>query len=109
TMQSHTILRFGQGKGNSTKLAVELGAIKLQVQQAGSFGLDVGDIKLAPNGEIEIGPGTAKLVAGQAQITDDQGVHDLIVGNVFSIGKIVMNEPADAGVADAPPVDAEPD
>src|SRR5438309_1641163 len=35
TMQSHTILRFGQGKGNSTKLAVELGAIKLQVQQAG--------------------------------------------------------------------------
>ncbi|MBW8771993.1 MAG: hypothetical protein JF590_01660, partial [Gemmatimonadetes bacterium] len=60
-MQPHTVLRFGAGKSGSAQIGVELGAIDLQ--GAGDYKLDVGDVQIKENGAIRVTapPGTPTL------------------------------------------------
>jgi hypothetical protein len=111
-MEKYTVLRFGGSKGTA-KITVELGAIVLR--GAGNYGLDVGDVKLANDGEVRIaakgqGKSSVELLVGNAQIASTNGqTMDLEIGKIIdldlTIGPITMT-PADAGVADAPAGDA---
>jgi hypothetical protein len=108
-MEKYTVLRFGGGKGNTAKLTVELGAIVLR--GGGNYGLDVGDVKLANNGEVRItakgqGKSAVELLVGNAQIERTNGqTIDLEIGKMIdldlTIGPITMTPPSDAGVSDA--------
>ena len=114
-MEKYTVLRFG-GKGGSAKISVELGAIVLR--GGGNYGLDVGDVKLANDGEVRIeakgqGKSSIQLLVGDAQIASTNGqTLDLEIGKILdmdlTIGPVKMDPPADAGVSDAPagPADA---
>lgn len=107
-MQPHTVLRFGGKQGNS-KIAVELGAIDLS--GTGSYGLDVGDVRLS-KGTLRItakgkGQSSFELTIGDAQVSDINGkTIDLVVGQVVDLTMEVEVKSIDAGVADAPPIDA---
>ena len=109
-MQPHTILRFG-GKPDRQQIAVELGAIDLT--GTGSFGLDIGDVKLS-KGTVRItakgkGEGTIELTLGDAQVTSVGGeTIALVLGKVvdLGLGEVVVTTVRDAGVADAPLADA---
>ena len=113
-MQPHTLLRFG-GSEQASKIAVELGAIELT--GTGSFGFDLGDVRLSRNGTVRItaNPGSApkvELTLGEAQVSTVGGqTIDLVVGNAVEIGlEIVDTKIIDADVADAVTADAaEPD
>ncbi len=115
-MEKYTVLRFG-GKGGTAKIAVELGSIVLK--GGGNFGLDVGDVKLADNGEVRIaakgqGKSSVELLVGTAQVENKSGqTFDLQIGQIvdldLTIGPIKMDAPADAAViaaADAGVADA---
>jgi hypothetical protein len=109
-MQPHTILRFG-GTDKSSKIAVELGTIELT--GTGSYGFDLGDVRLSRNGTVRItanpgGQPKVELTIGEAQVSTVGGqTIDLIVGNSVEIGlETVAVTVIDAGVPDAPPVDA---
>src|SRR5262249_3873249 len=98
-MQQHTVLRFGT-KGNSTKLAVDLGAIDLS-GAAGNYALDVGEVKLAQNGAIRIPAkgehaSSIELLVGAATVTSNGEVVELQVGRVIElgIGKITVRPAA---------------
>ncbi|HEY5946457.1 MAG TPA: hypothetical protein VIV40_13235 [Kofleriaceae bacterium] len=114
-MEKYTVLRFGGGKDGSAKIAVELGAIVLH--GGGNYGLDVGDVKLANNGEVRVtakgqGKSTIELLVGNAQIANSNGqTVDLEIGKVvdmdLTIGPVTLDTPTDAGVdAAAAVVDA---
>jgi hypothetical protein len=104
-MEKYTVLRFGAGKDNSAQIAVALGAVELR--GTGSYGLDVGEIKLADNGAVRVtskGPGKSsiELLVGSAQIASADGqTLDLEIGKVLdldlTIGPIKL-APVDAGV-----------
>lgn len=115
-MQPFTVLRFGGGK-DGAKISVELGAIDLS--GTGSYGLDVGDVKLDNNGTIRItskgkGESSIELTVGKAEYAGADGKAVILeIGKIFDvgIGKVEMQHP-DAGVAvavaDAAPADAAP-
>jgi hypothetical protein len=114
-MEKYTVLRFGGGKDNAAKIAVELGAILLR--GGGDYGLDVGDVKLANDGEVRIaakgqGKSSVELLVGNAQLERADGqTLDLEIGKIvdfdLTIGPVKMDAPADAGVVgDAAPADA---
>jgi hypothetical protein len=115
-MDKYTVLRFGGGKDNSAKIAVELGAIELR--GGGNYGLDVGDVKLADNGAVRIvakgqGKSSIELLVGNAQIANANGTLDLEIGKIvdldLTIGPIKMGAPTDAGVDAGGGVDAAVD
>jgi len=112
-MQPHTVLRFLAGKGNSAQIAVELGAIDLQ--GAGKYALDIGDVQLQQNGSIRItakgkGASSIELTVGAAQFTGIDGkAVELEVGKVFELGIGPIEVVKDAGVDAPPPADAAPD
>jgi hypothetical protein len=103
TMQPYTVLRFG-GRGANAQISVELGAIDLQ--GAGSFGLDVGDVKLSGNGAVRItakgqGKSSIELLVGTAQLASLDGqVLELEIGQMLDlgIGSIQVVAAVDAGV-----------
>ncbi len=105
-MTPHTILRFGGKEGNS-KIAVELGAIDLT--GTGSYGLDVGDVRLS-KGTVRItatgkGKSSVELTIGDAQVSTLGGrTIDLVVGKVIDLGidEVMVTTLGDAGVGDAP-------
>lgn len=100
-MQPHTVLRFGA----SNHISVELGAVDLTGD--GSYGLDIGDVKLSKNGRLHItAHGGVELAVGEAQLIKPGGqTVDLIVGDAVSLGE--APKVVDAGVPDAAaPVDA---
>ena len=109
-MDKYTVLRFGAGKDNSAKLAVELGAVELR--GTGNYGLDVGEVKLADNGAVRViskgqGKSSIELLVGSAQIARADGqMLDLEIGKVLdldlTIGPIKLAVVRDAGVAPAP-------
>jgi hypothetical protein len=103
-MQPHTILRFGGTKGNS-KIAVELGAIDLS--GSGSYGLKSGDVKLS-KGKVRITAGGVMLMDGEAQVTGVGGNNiDLVMGIETNFDQMEVEVTTrDAGVADAPVIDA---
>ncbi len=111
-MDKYTVLRFGPGKGNSAQISVALGAVELR--GTGSYGLDVGEIKLADNGAVRVtakgqGKSSIELLVGSAQIASADGqAFDLEIGKVLdldlTIGPIKL-APTDAGV-DAAVADA---
>jgi hypothetical protein len=105
-MQPHTILRFG-GTEQASKIAVELGTIELT--GTGSFGFDLGDVRLSRNGTVRItanpgGKPKVELTIGEAQVSTLGGeTIDLVIGNAVEIGlEIVDTRIIDAGVPDAP-------
>lgn len=102
-MQPHTILRFG-GAAASGKIAVELGAIDLT--GSGSYGFDIGDVRLSRNGSVRItAQGGVELAIGEAQLSNAAGTVELEVGRQLQLGDAVLAAvPVDAGV----PVDAAP-
>ncbi len=111
-MDPYTVLRFGGSKGGSSQIGVELGAIALT--GAGDYGLDVGNVKVGDKGSIRItakgqGKSSIELLVGNAQIAGVDGqLVELELGKVIElgIGPIVVTASPDAGVPDAPVVDA---
>ena len=107
-MQPHTVLRFG-GKAGNSKIAVELGAIDLS--GTGSYGLDVGDVRLS-KGTLRItakgkGESSVELTIGDAQVSDINGNKiDLVIGQIVDLTMDVEVKSIDAGVTDAPLIDA---
>src|SRR5262249_49784775 len=78
-MIPHTVLRFGPGKGGSTNIKVELGAI--DIVNTGAVALDVGDVHVAPGGKIRITSEKVELLIGTAKITGANGaLIDLEIG-----------------------------
>ncbi|MCX5744545.1 MAG: hypothetical protein NT062_18805, partial [Proteobacteria bacterium] len=110
-MLPRTILRFGRGKGNASKLAVETGAIDLA--GSGSYALDIGDLKLTNNARVHVtangkGASTLELTLGDAQVTSSSGqTIELALGTTIDLA-LDLPATADAGVARADAVaDAE--
>ncbi|MBS1119615.1 MAG: hypothetical protein H6Q90_1843 [Deltaproteobacteria bacterium] len=103
-MQKHTVLRFGGSAGQS-RIAVELGAIDLT--GAGTYGLDIGDVKLAGNGTVRItangnGQSSVQLTLGEAQVSTLDGQQiQLVVGSTIELGAAVVTAVIDAGTPDA--------
>jgi hypothetical protein len=109
-MQKHTVIRFG-GKPGASKIAVEVGAIDLS--GTGSYGLDVGDLRLADRGGVRIsarGDGTSQieLTVGRAELAARGQTFELTVGQPIGVGADAAAPIApiaqDAGVVDAPAV-----
>ncbi|HVK88794.1 MAG TPA: hypothetical protein VM513_31960, partial [Kofleriaceae bacterium] len=108
-MQPRTILRFGGTKEDS-QIAVELGSVALT--GTGEYGLDVGDVKLS-GGTVRIaaragGGSTVTLDVGDAVLTTRTGeTIQLELGASLDVGDVVVvRNPPDAGVVDAPVADA---
>lgn len=103
-MDKYTTLRFGGSRGAASKIAVELGAINLV--GAGSYGLDVGNVKVGDNGSIRItakgqGKSSVELLVGNAQISGVDGqLVELQIGQAIELGlgPIEVKASADAGV-----------
>ena len=114
-MSPYTVLRFGDAGKGAAKIGVELGAIELR--GGGSYGLDVGDVKLQDNGAVRItargqGKSSIELLVGAAQISSiDGSLVNLEIGKAIDIGigPIEVTAVVDAGVADAPAADAAVD
>jgi hypothetical protein len=111
-MNPYTVLRFGDAGKGAAKIGVELGAIELR--GGGSYGLDVGDVKLQNDGAVRItargqGKSSIELLVGAAQISSvDGSMVNLEIGKIvdLGIGPIEVTAVVDAGVPDAPPADA---
>ena len=111
-MQPHTVLRFG-GKQGSSKISVELGAIDLS--GSGNYSLEMGDVKLS-KGTVRITANgksqSVELTIGDAKLSDPKGqTIDLVIGKAVDMSmdmQLSPPPPADAGVVDAPEVDAAP-
>jgi len=108
-MQPRTILRFGGTKEDS-QIAVELGSVALT--GTGEYGLDVGDVKLS-GGTVRIaaragGGSTVTLDVGDAVLTTRTGeTIQLELGASLDVGDVVVvRNPPDAAVVDAPVADA---
>lgn len=110
-MQPSTILRFGASQGKS-KISVELGTIDLT--GTGSYGLDVGDVKLSKGG-LRItargdGSSSIRLDIGEAQVTRLGGeTLELVVGVEvqLKLDDVTVTTLVDAGAGGAP-ADAGP-
>jgi hypothetical protein len=107
-MLPHTTLRFG--KGGSDRIAVEAGAIELA--NASSYGLDVGDVKLGSGARVRItarggGKTDIELAVGAGTVTtlDGQTIELRLANGVeLTAGSSVVTPVAvDAGVK---PIDA---
>ena len=100
-MTSDTVLRFG-GQPGQIRIAVEGGTIDLST---GSYALDIGDVKLQPNGTVQItsrgnGRSSIELKVGQGKAAGAGESIDLVIGKPLDLAELRV--PADAGVRDAP-------
>jgi hypothetical protein len=100
-MQPHTVLRFGAGKNNATNIVVELGAI--DVVNASTAGLEIGNVKVSPGGKVRITASNVELLIGNAQMNGAELVIGKPIG--LELGAVTA---IDAGVDAAPPPDAAP-